>query len=188
MPKLQPALRPKHTPDDYFATHETRIAADRESARSPRAAGRGGKASGVIEERPLPVVIDLHAPTELGTARNGAHKPGVRGLGADEILRRDDLAMRPDNSKPSHTVWVSLLVGIQSQVMPADKCYKENSKRRLINSAADKLDVTDSAIPLTHPRPCSARPRASLRIPRISSLCRTALAPGRSIAGAEYPV
>jgi hypothetical protein len=119
--------------------------ADRESTRSPRAAGGSGKASGVIEECPLPVVIDLHAPTELGTARNGIHEPGVCGLRAGEILRRNDLAVRADNSKPRHTVWLSLLIGIQSQVMPADKCPKGNSKRTLINSAGEKLDVTDSA-------------------------------------------
>ena len=123
------------------------LKSDRESARSSWAAGRGGKASGVIEERPLPVVVDLHAPTELGTACNGVHKPGVCVLRAGEILRRDDLAMRADNSKPSHTVWLSLLIGIQSQVMPADKCQEGNSKRTLINSAGEKLDVTDSAIP-----------------------------------------
>jgi hypothetical protein len=83
----------------------------------------------------MPVVIDLHAPTELGTTSNGVHKPGVCILGAGEILRRDNLAMWADNSKPSHTVWLSLLIGIQSQVMPADKCQEGNSKRTLIDSA-----------------------------------------------------
>ena len=69
------------------------------------------------------------------------------GLRVGEILRRDDLAMWADNPKPSHTMWLSLLIGIQSKVMPADKCRKGNSKRTLINSAGEKLDVIDSEIP-----------------------------------------
>ena len=65
-------------------------------------AHRGSKALGVIEARPPPVVVDLHTPTQLGIISNGVDKPRVRGLGAGEILRRDNLATWVDDPKLSH--------------------------------------------------------------------------------------
>ncbi len=83
------------------------------------AAPRGSKATGVIEERPLPVVVDLHTPTQLGTVYNGVDKPGVRGVLAVKIVHRDNFAVWADNSKLRHATRLSLPIDFQSHVMSA---------------------------------------------------------------------
>ncbi len=66
------------------------------------AADRGREARGVVEERPLPFVVDLHAPAQLGTIPNGVDKPSVCGLRVGKIFGRDNFAVWVDDPKLSH--------------------------------------------------------------------------------------
>ena len=58
-------------------------------------------ASGVVEVRPPPVIVDLYTPTRLGVI-DGLGKPCVRTLSAVDIPGRDDFAVRIDNSERNH--------------------------------------------------------------------------------------
>ena len=65
-------------------------------------ADRGGEALGVVEESPLPLVVDLHTPAQLGIIRNGVVKPCVRGLSGGKIVRPDNFAAWVNDPKLSH--------------------------------------------------------------------------------------
>jgi hypothetical protein len=56
---------------------------------------------GVVEVRPLPVVVDFYPPAQLG-AVDRVGKPCVRTLGAVEMPGRDDFAVRIDDSERNH--------------------------------------------------------------------------------------
>ena len=58
-------------------------------------------ASGVVEVRPPPVIVDLYPPTQLGVV-DGLGEPCVRTLSAVDIPGRDHFAMRIDNSERNH--------------------------------------------------------------------------------------
>jgi len=61
-------------------------------------------ASGVVEERPPPVIVDFDAPTRLGAMGDGVGEPRVRNLSAVDIPARDDFAARVDNSERNHAM------------------------------------------------------------------------------------
>lgn len=61
-------------------------------------------ASGVVEERPPPVIVDFHAPTQLGAIGDGVGKPCVRTLSAVDIPAGDDFAVRVDNPERNHAM------------------------------------------------------------------------------------
>ena len=58
-------------------------------------------ASGVVEVRPSPDIVDVYAPTQIGGV-DGVGKPRVRTLSAIEIPGRDDFAVRIDDSEGDH--------------------------------------------------------------------------------------
>jgi hypothetical protein len=61
-------------------------------------------ASGVVEERPPPVIVDFHTPSQLGAIRDGVDKPRVRTLGAVDVPAGDDFAVRVDDSERNHSM------------------------------------------------------------------------------------
>jgi hypothetical protein len=63
--------------------------------------GTQANASGVVELRPSPVIVDLETPTQLAVI-GGIGKPCVRTLSAVDIPGRDDFAVRVDNSERNH--------------------------------------------------------------------------------------
>src|SRR6516225_5919679 len=101
---------PRGDPPNGLAQSGKRQA--RDSGPQWAAARHSGEAFGVIEERPLPVVVDLHAPAQLGTACTGVGEPHVCGLRAVKILHRHSLAMWVDDPELGHAMWLSLPVGI----------------------------------------------------------------------------
>jgi len=58
-------------------------------------------ASGVVEMRPPPVIVDLYTPTQFGVI-DEVGKPCVRILSGVDIPGRDDFAVRIDNSERNH--------------------------------------------------------------------------------------
>ena len=70
-------------------------------------------ASGVVEVRPPPVIVDLYTPTRL-VVIDGLGKPCVRTLRAVDIPGRDDFAVRIDNSERNHGMWLSRPIGFQA--------------------------------------------------------------------------
>ncbi len=83
--------------------HPEKLLRDGERRRRRSVVALRAVALGVVEESPVAVDVDFHAPAEFGVVGLRVDEPGVRVVGAGDLLGVDDVAVRIDHSVGRHT-------------------------------------------------------------------------------------